>query len=480
MKARLTHRPTTQFTDAHLERVRKFYDVGSRKSLLAGHYRALLARYYRFLIPADASVLEIGCGSGALLALLPNRDITGIDLSEKQIEEARRRVPHGKFVCGAAEYAERRGILDREFDYIVLSDLANLGSDVQEIFVRVRQFAGPDSRLILNFYNTLWYPILQTATALSLKSAQPVSNWLSASDMRNLLDLAGWEVIHQESRVLLPFLLPLVAGLLNRFIAPLLPSLCLVIFQTARLRKREEFREASVSVIVPARNEAGNIDAIVQRVPAIGSSTEIIFIEGGSTDDTLERIGEVAARSSRKIRVLQQSGKGKGNAVREAFAAANGDILMILDADLTMPPEELPKFYDVLVSGQTDVANGVRLVYPMEEKAMRFLNMCANKFFSLAFGWILGQPIKDTLCGTKVLYRKDYLRIAANRSFFGDFDPFGDFDLLFGAAKLNLKITDIPIRYRERTYGETNIRRWSHGALLFKMLGFALARMKFI
>jgi SAM-dependent methyltransferase len=479
MKARLAYQPT-QFTDAHLERVRKFYDSHRRSSLLAGAYRELLARYYRFLIPPDASVLEIGCGSGGLLALLPNRDVTGVDLSEKQIGDARRRVPHGRFVTGAAEYVLREGVLDRVFDYIVLSDLVNLGSDVQKILERVRQFAGPDTRLILNFYNTLWYPMLQFGAALSLKSAQPVSNWLSASDMRNLLDLAGWEVIHQESRVLLPFPLPLVAGVLNRFIAPLLPALCLVIFQTARLRKREESRAASVSVIVPARNEAGNIDAIVQRVPAMGSSTEIIFIEGGSTDDTLKRIADVAARCGRNVRVMQQSGKGKGNAVREAFAAATGDILMILDADLTMPPEELPKFFDVLVSGQTDLANGVRLVYPMEDKAMRFLNMCANKFFSLAFGWILGQPLKDTLCGTKVLYRQDYLRIAANRSFFGDFDPFGDFDLLFGAAKLNLKITDIPIRYRERTYGETNIRRWSHGALLFKMLGFALMRMKFI
>src|SRR5262249_41157568 len=156
------------------------------------------------------------------------------------------------------------------------------------------------------------------------------------------------------------------------------------------------------------------------------------------------------------------TGKGKGNAVREGFDAATGDILMILDADLTTPAEELPKFFDVLTSGASDFANGVRLVYPMQQKAMRFLNMCANKFFSIAFTWILGQLSKDTLCGTKVLYRRDYLRIAANRSFFGDFDPFGDFDLLFGAAKLNLKITDIPVRYRERTYGETNIRRWSH------------------
>ena len=236
-----------------------------------------------------------------------------------------------------------------------------------------------------------------------------------------------------------------------------------------------------MSVIIPARNEAGNIDAAIERIPMMGAKTEIIFIEGNSKDDTWARIqAGVKKHAELNIKALQQSGTGKGNAVREAFAAATGDILMILDADLTVPPEELPKFYQALVSGRTEFANGVRLVYPMDERAMRFLNMCANKFFSLAFTWVLGQPVKDTLCGTKVLFRRDYLRIAANRKVFGDFDPFGDFDLLFGARKLNLKISDIPIRYRERTYGETNIHRWTHGMLLLRMLGFSLLRLKMI
>ena len=116
----------------------------------------------------------------------------------------------------------------------------------------------------------------------------------------------------------------------------------------------------------------------------------------------------------------------------------------------------------------------------MEKEAMRFLNLCANKFFSITFSWLLGQSVKDTLCGTKVLWKKDYERIAANRSFFGDFDPFGDFDLLFGAAKANLHIMDIPIRYRDRTYGSTNINRWSHGLLLLRMFIFAARKLKFV
>ena len=177
---------------------------------------------------------------------------------------------------------------------------------------------------------------------------------------------------------------------------------------------------------------------------------------------------------------MRQTGKGKGDAVRMGFAAATGDILMILDADLTMPPEELPKFFGVLASGHAEFANGVRLVYPMDEEAMQFLNLCANKTFGLIFTWLLGQPVKDTLCGTKVLSRAHYEQIAANRAYFGDFDPFGDFDLLFGAAKLNLKIADVPIRYKERTYGTTNIQRWSHGWLLLRMVLFAARKLKFV
>ena len=240
-------------------------------------------------------------------------------------------------------------------------------------------------------------------------------------------------------------------------------------------------RHYSCSVVIPARNEAGNIEAAVQRTPEIGLGTELIFIEGGSTDNTWEEIQRVKARYPRRdIKALKQQSKGKGGAVREAFAAAAGDLLFILDADLTMPPEQLPKFYDVACSGTADFVNGVRLVYPMEQEAMRFLNMIANKFFGIAFSWLLGQPIKDTLCGTKVLFRKDYEAIVRHRAYFGDFDPFGDFDLLFGAAKLNLRIIDLPIRYQARTYGETNIQRWRHGWLLLRMTAFAATRLKFI
>jgi glycosyltransferase involved in cell wall biosynthesis len=262
----------------------------------------------------------------------------------------------------------------------------------------------------------------------------------------------------------------------------MLPHFCLTVTLIARPKPQSVTRpEYSCTVVIPARNEAGNIEEAVRRTPEMGLGTEILFVEGHSRDNTWETIERVVAKyPQRSIKALKQQSAGKGGAVREAFAAASGDLLFILDADLTMPPEELPKFYEVARSGTADFVNGVRLVYPMENEAMQFLNMVANKAFGLIFSWLLGQKIKDTLCGTKVLFREDYQALAKNRAYFGDFDPFGDFDLIFGSAKLNLRLLDLPIRYRARTYGQTNIHRWRHGWLLLRMVFFAARRLKFI
>lgn len=467
--------------DPHLEKVRAFYERhGPVRKGTARGYRQALGRYYRLLLPAEASVLEVGCGAGDLLAELPNRDVTGVDLSPAQVAAARVRLPHGRFEVQAGETLA----LDRTFDTIILSDTINEAADVQAIFQRLQACAHPGTRLVLNFHNTLWRPLLAALNWLGLRADHPASNWLSRADVGNLLELAGWEVVTSQPRLLVPVPVPLLERLANVGLAPLplVQHLCLAIFCIARPRPRAAPRqERTVSVIIPARNEAGNLAAAVERTPAMGSHTELIFIEGNSTDDTWAVMSALPARyPDRTIRVLRQTGRGKGNAVREAFAAASGDILMILDADLTMPPEDLPKYYEALVSGQAEFVNGVRLVYPMEDEAMRFLNMCANKAFSLLFSWLLGQTVRDTLCGTKVLYRRDYETLARHRAYFGDFDPFGDFDLLFGACKLNLRIIDLPIRYRNRTYGTTNISRWKHGFLLLRMVLFASRKLKFI
>lgn len=441
-------------------------------------YQKLLRHYYSLLVPPGAKALEVGCSLGDLLAAVkPTRGV-GADFSPKMIEIARQRHPNLEFqVADAAQFQT-----GEKFDYILLSDLVNDLPDVQAVFDNLRAAAHPGTRLVINFFNNLWRPALNLGETLGVKAPMPLPNWLSADDAKNLLHLAGWEVVKTETRILWPIGPRFLERFFNRWLAPLLPPLNLTVIIVARPKPQvaatTQFR---CSVVIPARNEAGNIEAAVQRTPELGLGTEIIFIEGHSGDNTWDEVQRVIKKyPQRNIQALKQQSKGKGGAVREAFAVATGDLLFILDADLTMPPEELPKFYEAARSGTAEFVNGVRLVYPMEKEAMQFLNMIANKGFGLTFSWLLGQKIKDTLCGTKVLFRADYERIAKNRAYFGDFDPFGDFDLIFGAAKLNLRMVDLPIRYRARTYGETNIHRWSHGWLLLRMVLFAARRLKFL
>jgi SAM-dependent methyltransferase len=468
----------SELTRHHLEKVRAFYDAASPKpNWVSRGYHRLLAHYYNLLIPAGSSVLEIGCGAGGLLGELRAARKVGIDLSERRIAAAKARVPEAEFHVQAGEELS----LVEKFDVIIVSDTLNYAADVQQLLDKLHTVAHADTRLVINFPSALWRPLFSVGRCLSLKSPEPQSSWLATTDVLNLLQLANWESLHVQPRLLLPLSLGGVEIFFNRLLAPLLPTFCLTIFLVARPRRPPASGPLTVSVVIPARNEAGNIQAAVERTPKLGAGTELIFVEGHSRDNTWEEIQRVAAAFPQcPIKILQQTGKGKGNAVREGFAAATGDILMILDADLTMPPEELQKFHDVIASGRAEFANGVRLVYPMEKHAMQFLNLCANKTFGLLFTWILGQSVKDTLCGTKVLSRAHYEKIAAQRAYFGEFDPFGDFDLLFGAGKLNLKIADVPIRYCERTYGSTNINRWSHGWLLLRMVVFAARKLKFV
>jgi len=446
-----------------------------------GSYHKRLSQIYRFLVPPGQRVLEIGCGQGDLLASLEPSEGIGVDFSPEMICRARKRYPQMRFIeADAHEFS-----LDDKFDIIILSDLINDLWDVQKVFQNLSYFANANTRLILNSYSRLWHIPLMLAARLGLVKPNLIQNWLTVEDIAGLLKLSGFEVIRSWQDVLLPLPIPLLNEFSNRVLVKLWPfhQLALTNFILARPQGQYPTRdeERSVSIIIPARNEAGNIPHIFDRVPEMGSSTELLFVEGNSTDDTYAIIEQLtAAQPERRGKMLKQKGIGKGDAVRLGFEQARGDILMILDADLTVLPEDLPRFYTAIVTGKGEFINGVRLVYPMQKEAMRYFNLIGNKFFSLAFSWLLGQPIKDTLCGTKVLWKCDYDKIAANRAYFGDFDPFGDFDLLFGAARLGLKIIDLPIRYHERTYGTTNIQRWKHGVLLLKMVLFAALRIKFI
>lgn len=471
----------TEFTEYQEARQRCWAEhaAGSDRSL-GGYYHRSLQNLYGHLVTSDASILEIGCGTGNLLASLSPAKGLGIDFCESIIAQAKIAHPQLDFICADAHEFDLHG---RTFDFIILSELVNDLWDVQTVLSRVKACCHPQTRVIFNFYSHLWNAPLQIARKLGFATRVLPQNWLTAHDMNNLLEISGFQMLRSSNEVLFPFEVPLLTNFCNRYLAKIWPfrHFDLANFIVARPILNEQNPEMTVSVVVAARNESGHIDELMARIPEIGAGTEIIFVEGNSTDDTYQAIERSIANNPHKnCRLLKQPGKGKGDAVRAGFAVATGDILMILDADITVPPEDLPRFYDLIANGDAEFVNGVRLVYPMDADAMRFANLIGNKFFSWAFSWLLGQPIRDTLCGTKVLSRADYHRIANNRAHFGDFDPFGDFDLLFGAARLNLKILEVPIRYRARRYGETNISRWKHGVLLLRMVVFAARRIKFI
>jgi SAM-dependent methyltransferase len=438
-------------------------------------------RYLKFLIPEGARVLEIGCCTGELLAELKPSFGVGVDLSTASIELACRAYPNLHFYVGDVEAPDLIRSLPGPFDFIVIVDTLGSLDDCQNMFENLHTLCTRETRLIVGYYSHLWYPLVKLAETLRLKMPQPPQNVLAPDDITALAALADFEMVKSERRLLAPERLFGLGRLVNRFLAPLplINSLCLRHYTVCRSLRRLGEPPHSASIVIPARNERGNIAAAVRRIPQFAETQQIVFVEGHSRDDTWAEIERViAANPQLDIKALHQSGKGKADAVYAGFAAATGDVLMILDADLTMPPEQLPKFWEAIRSGKGEFVNGTRLVYPLEHDAMRLLNLIANKVFSQAFSWLLGQRFTDTLCGTKALRRSDYERLKAGRNYFGDFDPFGDFDLIFGASKLGLKVVEVPIRYASRTYGETQISRFRHGLLLLRMVVFAFLRIK--
>jgi SAM-dependent methyltransferase len=440
-------------------------------------------RYLRFLIPPGSRVLEIGCGVGDTLARLEPSYGVGIDFSREQIGVARQRHPGLVFVEGDAEDPETIRAAGGPFDFILVLDTIGSLDDCQKFIAQLQPLCTRQTRLVIGYFSHLWYPLLKLAETLGLRMPQPDQNVLSPADLRNLAALADFDPVKSEQRVLSPAALLGLGRFLNRFVSvlPGIRALSLRHYLVARSLRAGSEQVTSVTVVVPARNERGNIEPAVRRLPDFCQDIELIFIEGHSQDGTFEEMERVQkAFPGKDIKVMRQPGKGKADAVFTAFDAARGDVLMILDADLTMPPEQLPKFFEALQSGKGEFINGSRLVYPLDEGAMRFLNLIANKIFSYLFSWLLNQRYTDTLCGTKVLRRTDYLRLKAGKAYFGDFDPFGDFDLIFGASKLNLRSVDLPIRYAARTYGETQISRFRHGWMLLKMVVFAFFKIKAI
>jgi len=445
------------------------------------YYYQWLDSIYKFAIPPGSRVLHIGCECGDLLEAVQPCYGVGVDIDPAAVALAEKRFPHLNFQVQDPHELD----IDETFDNIIIANSIGQWHDVQNVFDIIHGVTTQDSRIFITYYNYLWEGILQLASQLRMRRTVPYQNWLPFEDVANLLHLSGFDVIRTASYVMLPKPIPVLASLCNNILS-LLPgfrSLNLITLLVARpLPAIRPESKVSVSVVVPCRNEQGNINEAVRRIPSMGKETEIIFVDGKSTDGTVAEIErQIKAHPERNIRLIHQDeGVGKGDAVRKGFAVARGKVLVIQDADLTAPPEDLPKFLRAWCQGKGEFINGSRLVYPLERQAMRFMNLIANKLFGVLFTWLLGQRFRDTLCGTKMISRKHYERIAANREFFGDFDPFGDFDLIFGAIMQNLKVIEVPVRYQPRTYGKTNISRFRHGWLLLKMSWLAFRKIKWL
>jgi Glycosyl transferase family 2/Methyltransferase domain len=480
---------TTQLSSAapspRQEKIRRSSDATAFKRARWRQHAAFFhsedLHYLKFLIPEGMRILQLGCCTGELLAGLKPSFGVGVDLSTSAIEEARQAYPAYRFYAGDIEAPEFIESLPAPFDYIVIVDTLGSLDDCQLTFENLHMLCSRETRLIVGYFSHLWYPLLKFAEAIDLKMPQPSQNVLAPADVCSLAALADFEALKSERRVLSPLRIFGLGRLINRFLAPfpVFSSLCLRHYTVCRSLRRLGEAPSTATIVIPARNERGNIEAAIQRIPRFAKTLEIIFVEGHSSDGTWSEIERVVqANPHLNIKAMRQSGEGKADAVYTGFDAASGDVLMILDADLTMPPEQLSKFWEAIHTQKGELINGSRLIYPIEHESMRFLNLVANKIFSFLFTWLLGQRFTDTLCGTKVLRRSDYVRLKTAPSYFGKFDPFGDFDLIFGASKLGLKIIEVPIRYASRTYGETQISRYRHGLLLIRMLWIGFLRIK--
>ena len=448
------------------------------------YYHDIIEKYLTFYTSKSDSLLILGCGNGKIFDGVASSSFVGIDVHQEFIHQGLdvvNQMQKGK-LYHVKDYASLPD-LNQTFDSVILYNVIPECTDIQAVLQGLRPLVTSRSRLIMNFHSHLWSPILHIAEKLGLKRPTGETTWVTIEDIQNFLGLTGWELITQEKRILFPKKVFGLGSFINRWIAPLpmVDHLCLENIVLARPMDLKTRRDIpSVTVVIPARNEAGNIENAIKQLPPMDKHTEVIFVEGHSNDKTWEEILRVKGLYPEKdIKAMKQQGKGKADAVQLGFLEARGDLLMILDADLTVAPKDLTKFYHAIVENKGEFINGCRLVYPMEKQAMRFLNMIANKLFGWLFTWLLGQRYRDTLCGTKVLWKTDYMRLVTNRRFFGNFDPFGDFDLILGATKLGLKSIEVPIRYKERTYGETNISRFRHGILLFQMFFLAAKRLKF-
>jgi SAM-dependent methyltransferase len=442
------------------------------------YFYGRLQRLLQFIVQPGKRVLELRCETGDFLASTKPARGVGVEISDAMVAVAQAEHPELQFVQSDPEDLG----LNETFDYILFNHIFDT-VDILQAFERMRAHCHAETQLIVINYNLFWQPVLKLATKLGLRSRLVDPNWVSENDVRGFLRLAGFRPVRKHRLMLFPKYIPLVSSFINDFLArlPGLRRLCLMQVMVARpIVPPLHDSEATVSVVVPCRNEAGNIQAAVQRIPEMGARTEIIFCDDKSTDGTASEVRRMQSLYPEKeIRLIDGPGICKAENVWTGFRAARGDVLMILDADLTVMPEELPFFFNALVQRQGGFINGSRLVYPMQDSAMKFFNIIGNKFFSLVFSFLLDQRIKDTLCGTKVLWRKDWQRLEPYLGSWGIQDLWGDYELLFGASKLHLDIVEVPVHYQERVHGATKMTKvFANGWRMLRICWYAWLRLE--
>lgn len=392
-----------------------------------------------------------------LAAVRPSRGV-GVEISDTMVECAYRQHANLYFVKSDPEALE----LNETFDYNLFNHIFDT-VDILRALERIRRHCTPETRIVVINYSQLWEPVLEIASKIGLRSQFVESNWVSENDIRGFLKLAGFRPVRKHRLMLFPKWIPGFSRLLNGLLArlPGLRGLCLMQVMVARpLAEPKHEDDITVSVVVPCRNEAGNVRQAVERIPKMGKHTEILFCDDRSTDGTADEVRRmIALYPDKDIRLVEGPGICKAENVWAGFRAARADVLVILDADLTVMPEELPMFVRALVTLQGDFVNGSRLIYPMPHLAMKFANMIGNKFFGWVFSFLLDQRIKDTLCGTKVLWRKDWCRMEVNLGSWGIKDLWGDYELLFGASKLHMEVVEVPVHYQERIHGVTKMTK---------------------
>src|SRR5262249_18318887 len=427
-------------------------------------------------IAAEISRLTKYCDAVIQHEPLPHDN--GLLLSLLECPSRKTSYAHGSNNAGPAADGSPRCV-------ILLNGNLNYSHDVQALLASVKCKLGRTSRLIAVVYNPYLRWIYVLASRLGVRKAEQPCTFITVNDLRHLGRLSGFELVSIRNCVHVPLRLFGIGTLANRIlpVVPLLRWLAFTCVATFRpISGPGTVKDPSLSIIVPARNEEGNIEECLRRLPDFsGIPVEVIFVEGNSSDGTWPAIQRVVAESvgSRfRVRGYRQTGQGKHDAVRLGIEKATNDLVIILDADLTMPPEMLARFYVAYRDGFADFVNGHRLMYPMEKDAMRFLNWLGNIFFAKLVSRLADVRVGDSLCGTKLLRRADYALIEAWRRNIGIVDPFGDFELLFFASTLRLGIIDVPIRYKARSYGATNIRRFTDGFLLLRYCARAFVRFK--